>query len=87
MIRPLKAWYSLHKNVFIVENSIGNVEIICVINSVITLILFVIDYSIFDDNSFTTEGRSKELVLSFFNKLFLWCRHVVENSFLLYKLM
>ena len=58
-------------------------KIICVIKFVITLILFVIDYLIFDDNSFKTEGRSKELMLSFFNKLFLWRQHMVKNSFVL----
>ena len=51
-------------------------KIICVIKFVITLILSVIDYLIFDDNSFKAEGRSKELMLSFFNKLFLWCQHI-----------
>ena len=63
-----------------VQKGIGSVEIICLIKPVITLILFVIDYSIFDDDSFRTGGRPKELMLSFFNNLSLWCRHMVVNS-------
>lgn len=80
VIAPLKLWYSTFKKCIYSYKGVSVMpKIICMIKFVITLILSVIDYLIFDDNSFKAEGRSKEL-MSFFNKLFLWCQHMVKNS-------